>query len=142
MLVSDSVKALEIVKALSDEYSRKIVLSITDRSLPIEEISKQQGIPISTCYRRAKELEVSGIIKPDKTIIEDNGKKYITYKCSFKNATIELGSGELKVDLVASKDPAERLQDMWSSIRNDEQQEEVPHSEAALAVLRANGRKV
>ena len=57
MLVSDQNKALEIVKAFSDEYSRKIILAVISRSLPIEEISAEEHIPISTCYRRVRELQ-------------------------------------------------------------------------------------
>lgn len=109
--------ALEVVKALSDEYSRKIVLSIISRSLPIEEISKQQHIPISTCYRRVHELQTYGIVKIDRTIIQEDGKKFVCYRASFKNASINLESGELKVDVEPNRDPADRLHEMWSSVR-------------------------
>ncbi|MFI5421893.1 MAG: hypothetical protein ACHQ1H_13070 [Nitrososphaerales archaeon] len=118
MLVSDKSKALEVVKALSDEYSRKIILSIITESLPIEEISARTNVPVSTCYRRMHELISFGIIRADKTIIEDDGKKFICYKSCFKNATIQLESGELVVDLVSNRDPSEKLHDIWSSVKN------------------------
>lgn len=117
MLVSDNSKALEVVKALSDEYSRKIVLAIISKSLSIEEISKEQHIPISTCYRRVHELQSYGIIRVDRTIIQDDGKKFACYRASFKTASINLESGELKVDVEPNRDPADRLHDMWSSVR-------------------------
>ena len=117
MLVSDNSKALEVVKALSDEYSRKIVLAIISKSLSIEEISKEQHIPISTCYRRVHELQSYGIIRVDRTIIQDDGKKFACYRASFKNASINLESGELKVDVEPNRDPVDRLHDMWSSVR-------------------------
>lgn len=104
MLVLDQVKATEVVRALSDEYSRRIVLSIITKALPIEEISKEQQIPISTCYRRVHELEQFGIIRAAKTIIQEDGKKFVCYKASFKNASINLESGELRVDLVSNRD--------------------------------------
>ncbi len=119
MLVLDQSKADEIVKALSDEYSRKIILSIIAESLPIEEISHRTNVPVSTCYRRVHELFSFGIVIADRTIIEDDGKKFICYKSNFKNATIQLESGELKVDLVMNnKDPSEKLHDIWSSVKN------------------------
>ena len=108
---------LEVVKALSDEYSRKIVLSIISKSLSIEEISKQQHIPISTCYRRVHELQTYGIVKIDRTIIQEDGKKFVCYRASFKNASINLESGELKVDVEPNRDPSDRLHEMWSSVR-------------------------
>jgi len=58
-----------------------------------------------------------GIVRPDRTIIQDDGKKFVCYKASFKNATIQLESGELKVDLVSNRDPADKLSDIWSSMK-------------------------
>jgi|GEM_PF-655875 DNA-binding Lrp family transcriptional regulator len=104
MLVLDHSKGEELVRALSDDYSRKIILSIMSKSEPIEEISREQGIPISTCYRRVHDLLVSGIVKPDKTIILEDGKKYICYKAAFKNATINLDASELSVVVVLNKE--------------------------------------
>lgn len=118
MLVSDNSKALEVVKSLSDEYSRKIVLSIISKSMPIEEISKEQHIPISTCYRRIHELQRYGIVKVDQTVIQNDGKKFVCYRTSFKNASINLESGELKVDVELNReDASDRLHQMWSSVR-------------------------
>lgn len=116
MLVSDAEKANEVMKALSDEYSRRIVLSITSRSMTVEEIAKEQRIPTSTCYRRVHTLLSRGVIRVDRTIISDDGKKYACYISCFRNATIKLVSGELKVDVVVT-DASDRLHEMWSSIR-------------------------
>ena len=118
MLVSDEGKAIEVIRALSDEYCRKIVFSIITTSLPIEEISREQNIPISTCYRRIHEMLHFGIVRPDRTIIREDGKKYVCYKSAIKNARILLESGELKVDVEVNRDPADRLGYLWSSVRN------------------------
>lgn len=118
MLVTDESKAIEVIKALSDDYSRKIVLSIISISMPIEEIARVQNIPVSTCYRRIHEMLKFGIVKPDHTIIREDGKKFVCYKSAIKNATILLDSGHLKVDVVVNKDPAEKLGAMWINVRN------------------------
>jgi predicted transcriptional regulator len=102
--VCDQSKAEEVAKALSDKYSRKIIFAIVARAEPIEEISKGQDIPISTCYRRIHELMAAGIVRPEKTIIQDDGKKFVCYKSTFKNATINLGVDELTVDVVLNRD--------------------------------------
>jgi predicted transcriptional regulator len=117
-MVSDEERALEVVRALSDEYSRKIILSIINQSLPIEEISRQRHIPMSTCYRRVHELLDFGIIRPDKTIIQDDGKKFVCYKSVFKNATIRLDSGELKVDIMSNREVSDKLHDIWISLKS------------------------
>jgi predicted transcriptional regulator len=122
MLVSDNTRALEVVKALSDEYSRKIVLSIINVAMPIEEISKEQHIPISTCYRRIHELQSYGIVRPDKTIIQPDGKKYVSYKAAFSEAKISLESGELRVDVNQTLNGYDKLHEMWSSVKEPEKQ--------------------
>jgi DNA-binding Lrp family transcriptional regulator len=136
MLVSDKAKALEVVKVLSDEYSRKIILSIIAESLPIEEISSRTNVPISTCYRRMHELFDYGIVRADRTIIQDDGdgKKFICYKSSFKNATIQIESGELVVDLVSNRDPSDKLHDIWSSVKSTETTKIQPQVQSKPAV--------
>ncbi len=137
MLVSDNARALEVIKSLSDEYSRKIVLSIITRSLPIEDISKEQHIPISTCYRRMHELLDYGIVRADKTVIQADGKKFISYRTAFKNATINLESGELKVDVEPNRDPSDRLKDMWATVRQSEKPKESKPAEVAVPLVHA-----
>lgn len=139
VLVSDKSKAEEVVKALSDEYSRKIILSIIAESLPIEVISRRTNVPVSTCYRRVHELFGFGIVRADRTIIEDDGKKYICYKSNFKNATIQLESGELKVDLIMNnKDPSEKLHDIWSSVKNAKAAAPVQHTQLEIKSMASN----
>lgn len=124
MLVSDDVRALEVIKSLSDEYSRKIILSIIKRSLPIETISHEQHIPISTCYRRIHELQSYGLVRADRTIIQEDGKKFVCYRSSFTSASILLESGELRVDLVLNRGPEDKLHDIWEAVRDQEEAEE------------------
>lgn len=134
LLVSDNSRALEVVKSLSDEYSRKIVLSIISESLPIEEISKQQHIPISTCYRRVHELQSYGLVRVDRTIIQEDGKKFVCYRAAFRNAKINLESGELKVDVELNQDASDKLSEMWSSVRTAEKKS-TENARAAIPLI-------
>ncbi len=61
MLVTDIAKSHDVLEALSDEYPRRILVSITSRSLSVDEICREEHIPISTCYRRIRNLEATGI---------------------------------------------------------------------------------
>jgi len=117
MPVLDDSRALEVVKALSDEYSRKILLAIISKPLSIEEICAESHVPVSTCYRRVRELENHGIIRPEETIITEDGKKFIRYVSRLKQATIILDSQELKVDIVPNAPGEEKLRWMWSTIK-------------------------
>ena len=120
MQVLNNGTALEVVNALSVDYSRRIVLSITRESMPIEEISKREHVPISTCYRRIHEMLNYGIVRPDKTIIQPDGKKYVSYKASFTGASISLESGQLKVDVVPNKLNSDKLRDELSAKKESE----------------------
>ena len=92
----NNAKALEIIRTLSDDYSRKIVLSTISKPLTIDAISEEHDIPISTCYRRIHDLEEKGIIRSEPIITED-GKRAFLYRSTLKRATISFGSGELAV---------------------------------------------
>jgi DNA-binding Lrp family transcriptional regulator len=140
--VSDDGKAIEVVKVLSDEYSRKILLCIINNSLPIEEISKLENIPVSTCYRRVHEMLQFGIIKPERTIIREDGKKYVCYRSAIKNATIQLESGEVKVDVVLNRDPSDRLGILWSNVRNSTEGNSSEKLEKVESVVGSTVRKV
>lgn len=131
MLLQDDVTANEVVKALSDEYSRKIVLSIMSKTQRIEEISKGQDIPISTCYRRIRHLMRFGIVRPFKTVIDENGKKFIFYGTSFSNVSIRLESGEIMVDVRFESLP-ERLRMLNSSIGQTSLQPDALHPPTPL----------
>lgn len=102
MLIPDNAKALEVVRALSEEYSKRIILSTIAKSMSVEQISREQNIPISTCYRRVRELESAGVVKADNITIKD-GKKLVSYKTTFKSASISLESGELRVDVTPNR---------------------------------------
>ncbi|HVB11959.1 MAG TPA: winged helix-turn-helix domain-containing protein [Nitrososphaerales archaeon] len=138
MQVFDTANEDNVVKALSDKYSRKIVLSIIPRSLSVEEIGKQQNIPISTCYRRIHELQSCGIVRIEKTVIEKDGKKYVCYRASFKDALISLESGELRVSIIPNMYSSDREYEMWSSVKDSAKLEEpAAHDAAPIPLLQA-----
>ena len=91
LLLLDDTRLL-LVKAIADEYSRKILLSITTKPSSIEEICNEQHIPVSTCYKRIRALEIDGIVKKHATIVSDEGKKFIQYASTFKNVAINFDS--------------------------------------------------
>lgn len=121
MLVLEAAKATEIIGILADDYSRKICLSIVEKSLSVDEISKEQCIPVSTCYRRIQELQGYGLVRPDKTAIE-NGKKLVRYRATFKAFSINFQSGRFEVDMIQNGDNSNRLNEMWSTMREPAKQ--------------------
>jgi hypothetical protein len=96
---NDGQKVREIVSALSDEYSRKIMAStILDAKSP-EQISQENGIPASTCYRRIHDLVGLSIIQVSKIDL-DNGKKSVLYKSVYRDILVKFEPSGLAVDLI------------------------------------------
>ena len=69
-----------IIRALADEYSRKLILGTLSRARSVEELSQTENIPISTAYRRVNELKEIGLLTVEKTILTDEGKKFYREK--------------------------------------------------------------
>ena len=98
MWINDAQRVRAIVNALSDEYSKKIIAATIIEAKSPEQISAEQGIPPSTCYRRIHDLALLSIIHVNRIDLV-NGKKSVLYKSSYKNILIKFESNELSVDL-------------------------------------------
>jgi hypothetical protein len=99
MWINNTEKVRAIVGALSDEYSKRIIAATISAAKSPEQIRAEQGIPLSTCYRRIHDLLVLSIIHVDRIDLA-NGKKSVLYKSAYKNILIKFESNELVVDLV------------------------------------------
>lgn len=82
--------AKHLVTALSDEFSLRIMISTVDVGKTVQDISVEQAVPLSTCYRRARELVDEGILVVERIVVTGEGKRYAVYRSSFK--TVEVAS--------------------------------------------------
>jgi hypothetical protein len=105
MIISDKGTAQSFADAFSDECSRKIIVSTNLRPKSIEEISEEQLIPLSTCYRRVISLVECGIMKAiDPNESGDRkwrNKRHECYMTSFSNMTIRIEKDSLVVEIDA-----------------------------------------
>jgi hypothetical protein len=103
MWINDADKVRAIVGSVSDEYSKRIIASTMTEAKSPEQISSEQHIPVSTCYRRIHDLLVLSIIRVDKIDLA-SGKKSVLYRSTYKNILIKFEANELRVDLVPNAD--------------------------------------
>jgi cobalamin biosynthesis Co2+ chelatase CbiK len=108
-----------MMQALSDEYSRKIMLSTISAPKTVEELSKENSIPISTCYRRVHDLIRQGFLIVDKIVITNDGKKYETFSSSFKKFRIDLVETEFIIDAEINEERRDRLHNLWVALRSE-----------------------
>jgi hypothetical protein len=99
MWVNDEQRVQAIVAVLSDDYSRKIIASTVSEAKSPEQISEQNAIPVSTCYRRIHDLVALSMIQVSKIDLS-SGKKSVLYKSVYRDISVKFESEKLAVDLV------------------------------------------
>jgi len=100
ILARDSNLRKAILKALSDEYSRTIMNYTIDEPKSIVNMVKDCDIPMTTAYRRVKELEENKILKVTGSIVTDDGKKYFLYQSRLKAIYVIFGVDSLDVQII------------------------------------------
>lgn len=100
ILAKDSEFKNAILKALSDEYSRTIMNYTIEKPKSVVNMVKDCDIPMTTAYRRVRELEESKILKVIGSIVTDDGKKYFLYQNRLKAIYVVFGLESLDVQVV------------------------------------------
>jgi hypothetical protein len=99
MMVEEQDRKEAVLLAMSDPYMRRILAATMVEDKPIDQISKEKAIPMSSCYRRVRELVGLRLLRIEHTIITERGKKYETYRAAFSDARISMTSGEVAVEV-------------------------------------------
>jgi len=115
--ITDADRVQSLVQGLADEYSRKILLSAIPAAKSVEDMSRENDIPLSTCYRRVHELLDAQILIVEKIIVTADGKKYELLRSAYRAVTVSFDGGVMKVDAIVNEDVAEKLRRLWMSMR-------------------------
>jgi hypothetical protein len=118
--ITDPKRIQALVQSIADEYSRKIVLSAIPAPKSAEDMSRENDIPLSTCYRRVHELLADQLLVVEKIIVTNEGKKYELFRSAYRAVTVSFENGVMKVDAVINEDVAEKLRRLWLSMRFSE----------------------
>ena len=100
ILAQDSDFRKAILKALSDDYSRTIMNYTIEKPKSVVNMVKDCDIPMTTAYRRVRELEESKILRVTGSIVTDDGKKYFLYQNRLKAIYVVFGLKSLDVQIV------------------------------------------
>lgn len=104
-----------VLTALGDESSRKILTSAIASGKTVEEISAEQNLPLSTCYRRMRSLLGAGLMILERTVVTPAGKRYAVYRASYSRAAIGFNGGEIAVELTPNMEIIDKLRRKWLS---------------------------
>lgn len=123
MMVLEQDRKDALLQSMADESLRKILLSTMWKAKTTHEIARENGIPVSTCYRRVHELVTLRLLRIDRTIITETGKKYELYRSTIKDAKVSFSSTELSIEVtLIPREPEDRLSSLWKSVRADNTQ--------------------
>lgn len=121
MIITDEKQKKVILNALLDEYSRKILDSTIDEAKSITDIMREQDIPMTSTYRRVKLLMDNKLVKVERSMVTDDGKRYFLYLSNIKDASIRFNKGELIVEITPNmrERPEDRLLRSFSNIKEE-----------------------
>ena len=121
MIITDEKQKKVILNALLDEYSRKILDSTIDESKSITDIMREQDIPMTSTYRRVKLLMDNKLVKVERSMVTDDGKRYFLYLSNIKDASIRFNKGELIVEITPNirERPEDKLLRSFSNIKEE-----------------------
>lgn len=100
ILPKDSDFRVNILKALSDEYSRNILNFTIEKPKSVVDIVKECSVPMTTAYRRVNDLTEHKLLKITGSIVTEDGKKYFLYQSRLKAIYVVFGLEALDVQIV------------------------------------------
>jgi hypothetical protein len=104
-----------ILSALGDESSRRILTSAISGGKTVEEISAEQNLPLSTCYRRIRHFVDDGLMILERLVVTPAGKRFAIYRTSFSDVTIRFYPGETAVETTPNVEVLDKLRTRWLS---------------------------
>ena len=119
MIIKDEKHKTAIAHALIDEYSRKIHNSTMENSKSVMDIMREQEIPMTSAYRRIKSLLDNRLIKVEKSLVTDDGKRYYLYRSAIKSVIINYIDGTLSLDITPNivDRPEDKLMQTFKNIK-------------------------
>ena len=119
MIIKNEKQKTAIANALIDKYSRKILNSTMENSKSVMDIMREQEIPMTSAYRRIKSLQDNKLIKIEKSLVTDDGKRYYLYRSTIKSVVINYIDGNLYVDITLNvlEKPEDKLMQSFTNIK-------------------------
>jgi hypothetical protein len=122
-----------ILSAFGDEFSRRILASAIASGKTVEEISAEQNLPLSTCYRRVRQFVDEGLMVLERLVVTQTGKRFAIYRTAFSDVTIRFYPGEVAVETTPNVEVLDKLRTKWLSTNYPSQNQDSGFREKAEA---------
>lgn len=93
----------KILEALADAQSRTILFSIIKQGKTASELSEKYRIPLSSVYKKISDLEIIALIRVEKWILSESGKKFKVYRSRISKAEISIKKPEPVISLTRNE---------------------------------------
>lgn len=93
----------KVLEALADAQSRTILFSIIKQGKTVAQLSEESRIPLSSVYKKISDLQELALIKIEKTILSENGKRFKVYKSRISMAQINIKKPEPVISLTSNE---------------------------------------
>ena len=90
----------KVIEALADSESRAILFSIIKKGNTAADLSHKLKIPLSSVYKKLADLEELTLIKVEKWMLSDKGRKYKVYRNKISKADISIKKPEPILTLI------------------------------------------
>jgi predicted transcriptional regulator len=90
VLVYDYQEALPRLQVLADVVSHKIILSTIEEAKTAQQIASENGLPVSSTYKKIKWLQRMDILRIERISLDENGKRVLYYKSRVKSLEFSL----------------------------------------------------
>jgi DNA replication protein DnaD len=123
-------ETIPILQQLADLISQKIILSTIDQAKPAQQIALENGLPLSSTYKKIRKLCDMKLLSIDKIEIDSSGKKVFFYKsmvrsCQFylrqEGATLQFEKNEAP-RMVEGRRTTQNINHLASAVLNLENQ--------------------
>jgi len=80
----------KVISALADAESRVILFSIIRKGQTASDLSRSLKIPLSSVYKKLSDLENLTLVRVEKTILSEKGRRFKIYRSRINKAEISI----------------------------------------------------
>jgi hypothetical protein len=89
----------KVLEIMADAQARAILFSTIEKGKTSIDLFDEHRIPLSSIYKKISELEDLSLLKIEKYIISDHGKRFKVYKSNISAVDISIRSFEPIINL-------------------------------------------
>ncbi len=86
---------MPLLQELVDGVSYKIIMSAIDTPKTAAQVSAENGLPLSSTYKKIKKLQEVGILFVEKIELDGKGKKVVYYRSKIKSMEFNLSRDQI-----------------------------------------------